>query len=139
MRTAGGYRTRQRELILAVLKEQKDEHMTAEELMLRLRSDGAAVGTATVYRYLEKLYSEGLVQKYTDGTKGGARYSYAEKECRGHFHLKCTECGKLFCADCDFLSELKKHVCGEHGFTIDPSKTVFYGICGECAKKQTEI
>lgn len=129
MRTSGGYRTRQRDIILELLKNNTDMHLSAEDICEMLRKNGEKVGITTVYRYLEKLYSEGSVQKYVTDR---AKYTYTEKKCREHFHLKCTECGTLFCADCDFLTELCNHVNGHHGFFIVPSKTVFYGICDKC-------
>ncbi len=133
MRTTGGYKTRQRDTILELLKNNTDTHLSAEDIADKLKKNGAPVGTTTVYRYLEKLYSEGVVQKYTTDR---ARYTYTEKECREHFHLKCTECGSLFCADCDFMSELCGHISDHHGFAIAPSKTVFYGVCQKCSEKQ---
>ncbi len=132
MRTRADYRTKQRDIILELLKNNTGKHLSAEEITELLKDSGNKVGATTVYRYLEKLYLEGVVQKYTVG-KESARYTYAEKECRGHFHLKCTECGDMFCADCDFLADLCKHIGIEHGFEVSPSKTVFYGVCKTCS------
>lgn len=132
MRNPTGYKTRQRDTILALLKNNTDSHLSAEDICEMLKNDGEKVGATTVYRYLEKLYSEGMVQKYITDR---ARYTYAEKECREHFHLKCTECGSLFCADCDFLTELCSHINHHHGFAVVPSKTVFYGVCERCSEK----
>ena len=133
MRTQGGYKTRQRDMILNLLKNNTDCHLSADEIANMLKNDGNKVGTTTVYRYLEKLQSEGVVRKYT-ADKDKARYSYAEKECREHFHLKCTMCGAVLCADCDFMSELCGHISTDHGFAVSPSKTVLYGICSKCAE-----
>ena len=136
MRTQGGYKTKQRDTILELLKNNTDAHLSAEEITDMLKKSGTSVGTTTVYRYLEKLYLEGAVQKYVTDR---ARYTYTEKECRGHFHLKCTECGSLSCADCDFMSGLCGHISEHHGFTIVPSKTIFYGVCEKCAEKNRNI
>ena len=37
--------------------------------------------------------------------------------------------------ECDHLKDIAAHISKMHDFTIDSSRTVFYGICGECAKK----
>ena len=132
MRTQGGYRTRQRDIILELLKKNTDSHLSSDDICEMLKSAGEKVGTTTVYRYLEKLYSEGTVQKYVTDR---ARYTYTENNCREHFHLKCTECGKVLCADCDFLSGLSSHIGEHHGFDVVPSKTVFYGVCRKCREK----
>ena len=135
MRTAGGYKTKQRDMILELLKNNTDTHLSSDDICEMLKNGGEKVGATTVYRYLEKLYSEGAVQKYTTDR---ARYTYTEKHCREHFHLKCTECGSLSCADCDFLTTLCAHITDHHEFSVIPSKTVFYGVCKECARKHNE-
>ena len=58
------YKTRQRDLILEVLKKQGNRHLTAQEVTDLLHKKGTAVGKSTVYRYLEKLAQDGIVKKY---------------------------------------------------------------------------
>ncbi|MBP0966013.1 MAG: transcriptional repressor, partial [Oscillospiraceae bacterium] len=94
-------------------------------------------GAATIYRQLEKLEQDGLVRRYTLDDRGSACWQYGGAEakegtCRSHFHLKCTECGSLIHLDCGHLHEIAHHVEADHGFYIDPSRTVFYGICAKC-------
>lgn len=36
------------------------------------------------------------------------------------------------------MNQIAEHVYQEHNFIIDSSKTVFYGLCGECRRKQEE-
>ena len=134
MRTEGGYKTRQRDIILDVLIKNTDKHLTCGEICEILRKEGKRVGTTTVYRYLEKLYKEGVLTKYT-AERESAKFSYTKEACKGHFHLKCSGCGKVFCADCSFLKELLEHISGEHGFCVEPSRTTFYGVCRECSEK----
>ncbi len=131
-----GYRTKQKEKILAFLKENSDRHVTAAEIISYLSNGEETVGSATVYRYLDKLVSGNEVRKYILDDKSGACYQYIEnkKECSEHFHLKCTECGKLFHINCDYMKLLGGHVFDHHGFKVDNSKTVLYGRCGDCEK-----
>lgn len=136
MRTEGGYKTKQRDIILEVLVKNADKHLTCEEMCEMLRKDGKKVGMTTVYRYLEKLHREGMLTKYT-ADRESAKFSYAKESCRGHFHLKCTECGKTFCGDCSFLSGLVEHINDDHGFSVEPAKTTLYGVCKECSYKCT--
>lgn len=134
-----GYSTKQSRVIENVLKENSNRHMTADEIFEKLKSDGEGVGKTTVYRHLEKLYSDGVVRKFIGGDGDSACFQLAEPDggnCKLHYHLKCVECGKLIHAECDFLNELSDHILNEHGFTIDGSKTVLYGICSECANKK---
>ena len=131
------YQTRQKACLLEYLESNAERHITAGELLRALADRGTPLGLATVYRQLERLESEGLVRRYTVDERGSACWQFAggSEECRSHFHLKCTQCGELFHLDCGHLSEIAAHVAKDHGFLIDPGRTVFYGICEGCAAK----
>ncbi len=132
-----GYKTRQSVEILSLLAENKERHLTAEEVYLLLKSRGESVGQTTVYRHLERLCEAGKVRKFAGADGGGACFQLAEngEVCRAHYHLKCTACGALLHAECDFLNALSEHIQKEHGFAVDNGRTVFYGLCADCAKK----
>mgnify|MGYP000686480787 FL=1 len=49
--------------------------------------------------------------------------------------MKCLKCGKLLHAECDFLNGLSEHIEKEHDFVIDGERTVLYGVCGDCRRK----
>ena len=34
--------------------------------------------------------------------------------------------------DCSHLAPLYRHLEEEHGFSIDPRRTLFYGVCRRC-------
>ncbi len=129
------YKTKQKGLILECVKETDGRHFTADDIAVMLDERGTHVGKATVYRGLDRLLSDGVIKKYTLGDKSGACYQYNGSSCE-HFHLKCTACGKLIHADCDFLEKLASHVSSDHGFVIDGSRTVFYGKCSECFRAE---
>ena len=132
------YQTKQKTQILSYLEENATRHVTAGELMHALVERGTPVGAATVYRQLERLEAQGLVRRYTLDDRGSACWQYAGEGacCHSHFHLKCTACGQLFHLECSHIAEIYSHVAAEHSFQIDPSRTVFYGICWECRHKQ---
>lgn len=136
-----GYKTKQREYILEFLRSYGTAHITVAELVRQLQDSGTPVGTATAYRNLEQLVEEGLVRKYTLDGKCSACYQYLESEpnstcCHEHFHLKCTRCGRLFHVSCDYLNQLGEHLLEHHGFVVDHTKTVLYGLCRECAAQE---
>ncbi len=140
MNNGTGYKTRQRQAILDFLIEKKDEHVTVGNISEHLEKDGAKVGVTTIYRHLDKLLEQGLVRKFTvDGTTS-ACFQYADQaeKCREHFHLKCEKCGRLIHLNCSRTAELCSHIFDEHGFEIDFFRTVFYGICKECAYLSAE-
>ncbi len=129
------YKTKQRELILEYLRKNSDSHLTAQGVSDGLREYG--VGKSTVYRYLDKLCEEGLVRKYILKEGNSACFQYTGgAQCSSHFHLKCLNCNALVHLDCDHLKETEEHINEHHGFSVDTSRTVFYGICAECKEKE---
>ena len=131
-----GYKTRQRERILQFLTENRDRHLSAEDVAAHLRAQQLPVGRTTVYRTLDQLVEQGAVRRYYLGEGAGACYQFTGREdCHEHFHLKCTGCGRLIHVECDYLGEVSKHVLEHHQFTIDNTKTVLYGLCADCAAK----
>jgi len=129
------YKTRQSILLLQYLKSRTGEHVTAGDVCAYFRQQGLPVGQSTVYRRLETMVDEGVVKKYT-GTGGSACFEYVgEDACEGPelcFHCKCTGCGRLIHLHCEDLEEIQEHLLKEHGFMIDPMRTIFYGLCEDC-------
>ena len=131
------YKTKQRELILDAIRSFDGGHFTVAEVMLRLSSSGAGIAQSTVYRELDRLLGSGEINRFETGGQGKACYQLSSAEdCRSHFHLRCTECGELIHMDCDFMTSLAQHVKESHGFEIDPSRTVFYGLCSKCERRR---
>lgn len=128
------YNTRQRAIILDFLKE-NSAHVSARDIVAHLKEQGVCVGTATVYRTLDRLCEQGVVRKFIIDERSGACYQYAEgAECNEHFHLKCVSCGALIHVDCEFVAEMEKHFLCDHGFTVSSGRTVIYGVCSSCSK-----
>ncbi len=137
MKRDSGYKTKQKEKILDYLIRNKEKHTNVQEIITFLTAEGNPIGTATIYRQLDKLVDCGMVRRYNFDGKTGACYQYIEnkEECHEHFHLKCTICGKLIHLNCDRLSNINRHIFEKHGFQVDSSQTVFYGKCSECLSK----
>lgn len=131
---SGNYNTRQRESVLACINESAGEHVTAAEVIDRLREKGERVGLTTVYRCLERLVGEGVLVKYASADREGACFRLADCGSDKCFHMKCEKCGGFFHVECDHLLDVATHIFDEHNFTLDPYKTVFYGVCGRCAQ-----
>lgn len=128
------YRTRQRLQIMECIALNREKHLTADEIREELKKSGVEIGKSTVYRALEKLIAEGRVRKYIAEEGKSACYQYIDEggDCVRHFHLKCTRCGRLIHLECDFLKDLERHIFEHHRFTVDNTRTVLYGICGDC-------
>ena len=105
------YTTKQQKAVLDCLSDRADSPVSAAAIVDALREQGEHIGIATVYRQLEKLERQGSVHKVT--TDEGAYYQF------------CTH-------GCHQLAPLYEHLEHEHGFSINPRKTMFYGLCREC-------
>ena len=122
------YKTKQRELITELFSNNPDRQFSANDAAVIM--DGK-IGKSTVYREISRLCDEGFLRKYPD-SEGNVMYQLLGKDCHEHFHLKCTECGKIVHLDCHMMNDICSHITFHHGFDIDISKTVLYGICKNC-------
>lgn len=139
MSEKGRYKTKQLSEILSFLKSTEGRHVNANEVCEHFKAAGISVGTTTVYRHLEHLVEQGLVAKYiVDGTTS-ACFEYVgdheKTDQNRNYHCKCEKCGKLIHLQCHEVDDLIRHMQEHHGFQIDPSRIVFYGICCECRNK----
>lgn len=128
------YKTKQRDELRAFLQQAPGKHITAGDVCEYFKNAGRPIGMATVYRQLEKMVDEGIVTKYNIDANTPACFEYlgahlGEEVC---YHCKCQVCGKLVHMHCHELPELEKHILKDHGFAIDPIRTVFWGVCREC-------
>ena len=129
------YKTKQQELLLSCFKAMQGRHFTAEDVSAYFQKKNISIGIATIYRQIEKFVAMGVVQKYFLGEQNAACFQYMGEECHkevSHFHLKCEKCGTLIHLECHDLEQLSSHLMAEHGFALDPFRTVFYGLCENC-------
>lgn len=134
------YKTRQREELLHYLRSAEQEHITVGDVCNHFQRSGNPIGTATVYRQLERMVDEGLVSKYVIDAASPACFEYVGRESHGRetcFHCRCERCGKLIHLHCNELNGLSAHVLEDHGFRINPMRTVFYGLCEECRRNDS--
>ena len=131
------YKTKHKEELLSYLESIPGKHVTAGEICSCMKEGGSSIGTATVYRQLEKLVAEGLLNKYVVDEGSSACYEFVPEHdhvCKDHcYHLKCESCGKLIHMECDEVKGLMDHIKAHHGFIVNSRRTVFYGLCEACA------
>ncbi len=130
------YKTRQHGLLLDYLKTIPGVHITASDICSYFEENGATISKATIYRQLESLVDEGILNKYVLDPNSPACFEYVDEDSHAGpdvcFHCKCEKCGKLIHLHCDELKEIQNHLYNEHRFRMDPIRTVFYGLCDEC-------
>ena len=121
-----GYATNSRRKILDFLKSNSDRTVTAADIDQYLKRNGDAVNITTIYRYLDKLATDGTVMKYVAEAGGKAVYQYVElgQHCEEHLHL-----------DCGFMDEIAEHIQKDHGFQLQCKNSILYGICKDCRRE----
>ena len=87
---AEAHATEQRAAVYRFLAH-TDDHPTADEVFLNVRSDVPGISLATVYKSLETLVGCGLATRlsYSDGS---ARY---DGRMDPHHHTRCLACGRV--------------------------------------------
>lgn len=100
------------------------EHLTAEQLYMRLKEQYPGVAMATVYNNLNRLWKAGLIRRVSMESMPD-RYDRAIR----HDHLVCRSCGKL--ADITFqdLTDFLREQAGEEVLSYDLKA---YYLCPRC-------
>jgi len=131
------YNTKSRRAILELFAVSRDTALSTEDITNSL--SGKGIGVSTLYRQLAALCKSGELVRHRSG-EGEYIYRYAGEhtECECAFHLKCTVCGSVSHLDCPHSNELIAHIGKEHGFALDKGRTVLYGECAACMKKEAE-
>jgi Fur family ferric uptake transcriptional regulator len=122
--------TRQGAAVLRALKA-ADGFRSAQDIHADLRSAGESVGLTTVYRHLQMLTDDEVIDalQTADG-------EVVYRECESahhHHHVVCRNCGKSVEIDEPAVERWAARVAEESGFT-DISHTVeIFGLCARCA------
>ena len=124
-------RTRSQERILNLLKSIK-QGISAQNLYVELRNNNQGMGLATVYRSLEALKLEGLVQVRTL-TNGEALYSLVKQD---KHHLTCLQCGRSIPIKQCPVHQLESELETSQNFKIFYHTLEFFGLCDKCHAEQ---
>ncbi|WP_251615486.1 Fur family transcriptional regulator [Pumilibacter muris] len=119
-----------REAILEVLRNTK-EHPDADTVYEKVREKIPNISLGTVYRNLRELGESGELN--TLETEDGSTHFDADTS--RHAHFVCKGCGKI--GDLFGYGDVADAL--EHaGYKVECVKTVVYGLCPECARKQKD-
>lgn len=120
-------RTRSQERIFDLLKS-LNRAISAQDIYVELRNRNQNVGLATVYRALEALKLEGVVQVRTLAS-GESLYSSVQQD---KHHLTCLQCGKSIPIHQCPVHELETQLHQSHKFKIFYHTLEFFGLCKQC-------
>ena len=123
--------TRQRDVILDVFLS-THQHISVEELYLKIKSSNPGIGHATVYRTLKLFAESGLAREilFHDGQTRFEHVIAGEH----HDHLVCTNCNAIIEFEDETIEKLQKEIAARHGFQIKSHKMEIYGFCSNCQR-----
>ena len=118
--------TKQRAVILQILKAKKVP-ISAVEILKLAQSKLPDLNKTTVYRTLDRLAKEHLVDA-VHLESGIAHYELAHER-HHHHHFVCTACTKIYCLE-GCPNELKALL--PQGFLMTDHEVTLRGICVKC-------
>ena len=86
--------TRQRRVILQVMDD-AEQHLDVDQIFERARQIDSGVHLVTVYRTIELLKKERLIDELDLLHLRGDRHYYETHGPRDHIHVACLKCGKI--------------------------------------------
>jgi len=121
--------TRQRDIILDFFLA-THQHISVEELYLKIKAVHPGIGNATVYRTLKLFVEAGLAREVLLHD-GQTRYEHVV-EGEHHDHLVCTGCNAVIEFENETIEKLQDDIAMRHGFFIKSHKLEIYGLCAQC-------
>jgi Fur family ferric uptake transcriptional regulator len=121
------HRTRNQERILNLLKH-TNRALSAQDIYIELRHQGQGMGLATVYRSLDALKLEGVIQVRTLAT-GESLYSSVQED---RHHLTCLQCGNSIPIQECPVHALEEQLHQSYQFKIYYHMLEFFGLCTQC-------
>ncbi len=119
--------TAQRRMILEEVRA-SHAHPTADEIYERVRRRLPRISLGTVYRNLEALASQGVIQRLN---LSGVQRRF-DHEPAPHFHIRCLRCGMLKDVDLRSPAVADELLEDAGGFEILDVRLEFLGVCPEC-------
>ncbi len=121
--------TRQRCVILEELRK-VDSHPTADEVYEMVRRRMSSISLGTVYRNLEILSRQGLLQKVV---MGGAQKRF-DGTTEDHYHVRCVLCGSVDDIAAEPIPDLQENLRFVSEYEVTGHRIEFTGVCPLCKK-----
>ncbi|HHV75274.1 MAG TPA: transcriptional repressor [Thermoanaerobacterium sp.] len=127
--------TTQRRAILDVIIENREKHLSSEEIYDLVREKYPEIGLATVYRTLQLFDEMGIIYKL-NFDDGRSRYELYHNEDHQHHHLICLKCGSVIEMEGDLLENLEEAIENTKNFQIIDHNVKFFGYCSKCKQNK---
>lgn len=119
--------------ILEIFQENKDHHLSAEDIFRILMTQKSDIGLATVYRVLAQFEQAGLLRR---SNFEAGKSVYELDEGKHHDHMVCLSCGKVEEFVDEKMENSQVEIAKQHGFHLEEHSVAMYGTCADCFNKQ---
>ena len=123
--------TRQRRVILEVM-DNAEQHLDVDQILARAQKIDPDVHLVTVYRTIDLLKKEGLIDELDLLHLRGDRHYYETHGPRDHIHVACLRCGKVREFASRLYEQLKEQIARDFEMQVTVSRTEVGGICNDC-------
>ncbi|GKX27526.1 transcriptional repressor [Vallitalea longa] len=123
--------TYQRKIILSILIDNIDKHLTANEIYSLIKVKNDVIGMATIYRTIDILLDKGIVIKHDFGDSA-AKYELEIEKNKNHHHLICKKCGKVIEVSGLLKEDFYEKILREKGFQCTEYRLKIFGYCDKC-------
>lgn len=131
----GGRQTARRREILAAVNE-TEGHFDPQSLYDKLRTRGAKVSRASVYRTIAILVEQGIITE-VEKTEKHSHYEKTSGKVH-HDHLICLACHGTIEVYSPTLEMLQEELCRREGFKEVRHTLEIMGYCASCVSKKEE-
>lgn len=135
LRQKGIRLTRQRRVILQVM-DNAEQHLDVDQILERAQKIDSGVHLVTVYRTIDLLKKQGLIDELDLLHLRGDRHYYETHGPREHIHVACLRCGKVREFESRLYDQLKEQIARDVGMQVTVARTEVGGICNECLASQ---
>lgn len=135
LRQRGIRLTKQRRVILLVM-DSAEQHLDVDQILDRAQKIDPEVHLVTVYRTIDLLKKEGLIDELDLLHLRGDRHYYETHGPRDHIHVACLRCGKVREFESKLYEQLKEQIAHDCEIQVSVSRTEVGGICNECLAKE---
>jgi Fe2+ or Zn2+ uptake regulation protein len=138
LRQRGIRLTRQRRVILQVM-DAAEQHLDVDQILDRAQKISPEVHLVTVYRTIDLLKKEGLIDELDLLHLRGDRHYYETHGPRDHIHVACLRCGKVREFESRLYEQLKQQIAQDCDIQVTVSRTEVGGICNDCLARERSV
>ena len=126
LKKAGLKVTHPRMLVLEILQNPANQHISAEEVYKILIESGEDIGLATVYRVLNQFEDAGIIERHHFE---GGKSVFELNNKKHHDHLVCLKCAKVIEFEDDVIEQCQKDVAMQNNMKLTHHSLYLYGEC----------